>query len=43
MELPIANKELKIAQIAQINQLFQLLNLSLLWVYSYAKEQKCKR
>jgi len=30
MELPIANKELEIAQNAQINQLFQLLNLSLL-------------
>ena len=43
MELPIANKELKISQIAQINQLFQLLNLSLLWVNSYVKEQKCKR
>lgn len=43
MELPIANKELEIVQNAQINQIFQILNLSLLWVNSYAKEQKCKR
>ena len=42
MELPIANKELKISQIAQINQLFQLLNLSLLWVNLNANKQKCK-
>ena len=46
----IAFKELKIAQIAQVNQLFQLLNYFssytrpwLLWVKSYANEEKCKR
>ena len=45
----IAFKELKIAQIAQVNQLFQLLNYFssyirpwLLWVKSYANEEKCK-
>ena len=46
----IAFKELKIAQIAQGNQFFQLLNyvssytcIRLLWVKSYANEEKCKR
>ena len=46
-----ACKELKIAQISQLNQLFQLLHLihiqyirpRLLWVKSYANEEKCKQ
>ena len=36
----IACKELKIVQIVQINQPFQLSHL--LWVKSYANEQKCR-
>ena len=44
----IACKELKIAQIPQLNQLFQFLRLvhiynSLVWVESYANEEKCKQ
>jgi len=49
MFFSIACKELKIAQIAQLNQLFQFLHLvhdirrRLVWVKSYAKEEKCKQ
>ena len=44
----IACEELKIAQIPQLNQLFQFLRLvhiydSLVWVESYANEEKCKQ